>query len=185
MLAPGPVYGAEPLLRAFARVHARNPRARLALYGPGTAALGETVRRLCGSGSPAVKLFGEVYRPEALALVARSDVFVRPTLADGDSVSVREAVALGRAVVATSVGTRPREARLVAAGDAEALAQGLVAAAADRPALRVAEPAGDDCVDRLLELYEGRPARAAPAKVPQTQAHAPVEASACAASAAS
>jgi glycogen synthase len=156
MLAPLPVYGAEPLLRAFARVHAANSRARLALYGPGTGEMAGVVARLCGDAAPAVRCFGEVHRPAALALIAGCDVFVRPTLADGDSVSVREAVALGRAVVATSVGNRPPEARLVAPGDSVALAAALADAGNERPALRLAgdgacEPV--DCVQRLLELY--------------------------------
>jgi len=47
-------------------------------------------------------------------------VFVRPTLADGDAVSVREALALGRVVVASAVGERPAAARLFPAGDAAA-----------------------------------------------------------------
>jgi glycogen synthase len=184
MLAEGAVYGAEPLLRAFAHVHAANTRARLALYGPGTAQLGETVRRLCGPASAAVKLFGELHRPQALALIAGCDVFVRPTLADGDSVSVREAVALGRAVVATSVGARPREALLVAPGNSDELAHAL-ASAGERPSLRIAGVAGDDSIARLIDLYEARFAGAEQAPLAAKPAPSPVEASACAASAAS
>jgi glycogen synthase len=184
MLAPGAVYGAEPLLRAFARVHAAAPQARLALYGPGTARMHDDVVRRCGPACRAVKTFGELHRPEALALVAQSDVFVRPTLADGDSVSLREAVALGRPVVATAVGTRPPEARLVAPDDAEALANALLAAGRERPPLRLAAEPEVDCVDRLLELYGGPPSPA-PEKVAHEPVAAPVEAPACAASAAS
>jgi glycosyltransferase involved in cell wall biosynthesis len=197
MLAPGPVYGKETLLRAFAMVHAKNPRARLVLYGPGTDLIGAEVAALCGSAAPAVQAFGEIHRPSALALIAASDVFVRPTLADGDSVSVREAVALGRAVVATTVGTRPPEARLVPPGDAEALAMALIGAAQEHPALRVA-PAPEqaekaDCLRRLLELYGAADSRATaeqsavaapPGKNPGTTDNK-VETPACAASAAS
>jgi glycogen synthase len=158
MLAPGPVYGKETLLRAFGLILARNPRARLALYGPGTELLGAEVARLCGAGvASAVHAFGELHRPTALALIASCDVFVRPTLADGDSVSVREAVALGRAVVATSVGTRPPEARLVPPGDSGALAAALLEASHEHPSLRVApapeQAAKTDCLRRLLALY--------------------------------
>jgi glycosyltransferase involved in cell wall biosynthesis len=199
MLAPGTVYGKETLLRAFGVVHARNPRARLALYGPGTELLGPEVARLCGeSAASAVHAFGELHRPTALALIASCDVFVRPTLADGDSVSVREAVALGRAVVATSVGTRPPEARLVPPGDTDALATALVDAAQEHPSLRVApapeEAAKADCLHRLLALYSsGSGKDAVPATGPAAPARqetpetigTPVETPACAASAAS
>ncbi|TMB39470.1 MAG: glycosyltransferase family 4 protein [Deltaproteobacteria bacterium] len=160
MLAPGPVYGKETLLRAFGRIHAQNSRARLVVYGPGTELMGAEVAQLCGeAAASAVHAFGELHRPSALALIAASDVFVRPTLADGDSVSVREAVALGRAVVASSVGTRPPEARLVPPGDVDALAAALLEAAQEHPSLRVAPApetaAKTDCLQRLLELYSG------------------------------
>ena len=160
MLAPGPVYGKETLLRAFGRIHAQNSRARLVVYGPGTELMGAEVAQLCGeAAASAVHAFGELHRPSALALIAQSDVFVRPTLADGDSVSVREAVALGRAVVASSVGTRPPEARLVPPGDVDALAAALLEAAQEHPSLRVAPApetaAKTDCLQRLLELYSG------------------------------
>jgi len=185
MLAPGSVYGHETLLRAFAAVHGRNPRARLAVYGPGTELIGADAAKICGSAAPAVHAFGEVHRPSALALIASCDVFVRPTLADGDSVSVREAVALGRAVVATSVGTRPAQVRLVPPGNADALAAALQEAAAPRPSLRVAQaPEDGDCLRRLLALY-GAPG-SAPAATPRQQSDKTlVETPACAASVAS
>ena len=56
------------------------PGAALALYGPASDAV----------HVEGVRAFGELHRAQALALVAACDVFVRPTLADGDSVSVRE-----------------------------------------------------------------------------------------------
>jgi hypothetical protein len=43
----------------------------------------------------------------AAALYARSDVFVRPTITDGDSVSIRECLALGTPVVASDSVKRP------------------------------------------------------------------------------
>src|SRR5207249_638390 len=92
MTAPRREYGQEVLLRAFAEVRVKLPDAALALYGPGS----DSVR------DAGVHAFGELHRPQALALMAACDVFVRPTLADGDSVSVREALALGRRVVVTA-----------------------------------------------------------------------------------
>jgi glycosyltransferase involved in cell wall biosynthesis len=55
--------------------------------------------------------------------MARSSVFVRPTLRDGDSISVREAKALGLPVVASNVGTRPEGTLLFEAGDVDGLVQ--------------------------------------------------------------
>ena len=173
MLAPGPVYGKETLLRAFGRIHAQNSRARLVVYGPGTELMGAEVAQLCGeAAASAVHAFGELHRPSALALIAQSDVFVRPTLADGDSVSVREAVALGRAVVASSVGTRPPEARLVPPGDVDALAAALLEAAQEHPSLRVAPApetaAKTDCLQRSSTRALPAPPALLPTPRPQS-----------------
>jgi len=139
MVAPRPEYGEPVLLRAFASVLEQRPSARLALYGSGSES-----QRAAG-----VRGFGELARPQALALMAACDVFVRPTLADGDSVSVREALALGRRVVATEVGTRPREVRLVPPGDAAALAAAMLEDAA--PASSSDAP---EVLERILSLYQ-------------------------------
>ena len=150
MTPPRPEYGQPVLLRAFATVLHQQPKARLALYGGGTEAI----------AAAGVKGFGELPRPQALALMAGCDVFVRPTLADGDSVSIREALALGRPVVATSVGNRPDGVRLVPPGDATMLAEAMIASANDSPA---APSAATGVLDRILSLYEEAPACAASA----------------------
>src|SRR5438552_8096816 len=141
MVSPRPEYGLPVLLRAFERVRVSLPSAALALYGTAS----EDVK------APGVRGFGELFRPQALALIAACDVFVRPTLADGDSVSVREALALGRRVVATSVGHRPAEVRLVPPGDAAALAEALVASSAETGAQQPA--VAPDGLQRILSLY--------------------------------
>jgi len=84
-------------------------------------------------------------------LLAACDVFVRPTLADGDSVSVREALALGRAVVATSVGHRPEGVLLVPPGDAAALSAAMIEAVEGSERRPAEVPA--DSLQRILSLY--------------------------------
>jgi glycosyltransferase involved in cell wall biosynthesis len=143
MVAPRPEYGQEILLRAFTQVRARLPEAALALYGPAS----DSVRE------DGVRAFGELNRSQALALMAACDVFVRPTLADGDSVSVREALALGRQVVATAVGHRPQAVRLVPPGDPAALAQALLASMAPGEARPAQREADTDSLQRILSLY--------------------------------
>jgi glycosyltransferase involved in cell wall biosynthesis len=143
-LAPGPTYGADLLLPAFAAVRVRRPGAGLVVFGPGTAALRED----------GVLSLGELGHAEALGVVAAADVFVRPTRADGDAVSVREALAAGRRVVASDTGNRPPGCLLFPRGDAGALARAL-ADAPDLPAPEIAPtPArGDDPFDVLLATY--------------------------------
>jgi glycogen synthase len=149
-LAPGLEYGATVLLDAFALVRARRPDAGLVVYGPGTRApalvAAARARGLVGS----VHHLGELERRRALAVVAAADLFVRPTLADGDAISVREAIALGRPVIASAVGTRPPETTLFPVGDAGACAEMIFQSLAKRlpdHEHRV------DCLPTLLDLY--------------------------------
>jgi len=162
-LAPGPTYGGDLLLPAFEALRARRPRAGLVAFGGGTD--GDAWR------APGVLGLGEIPHAAAVAVLAAADVFVRPTRADGDAVSVREALALGCAVVASEVGHRPPGCLLFPAGDGRALSARLAQAArAPRPGRRV-PPA--DPFDALLGLYaalwpsspptdDGRPDRRAP-----------------------
>jgi glycogen synthase len=142
-LLPLPIYGADLLLEAFAALRRRFPRAGLALFGQGTQAQELSL--------PGVLGLGEIAHGEALGILEATDVFVRPTRADGDSVSVREALALGCRVVASDVGHRPPECELFPVGDAGALAARLeAAAAARRPGPRAA---GEDPFDVLVAAY--------------------------------
>jgi glycosyltransferase involved in cell wall biosynthesis len=176
-LAPGPEYGAILMLDAFKIVHSHheitqahnkivhpqnkimqvhNNQPGLILFGPGTRdqALAAAVR--ARGLAEAVHLFGELQREQALAVMAACDFFVRPTLADGDALSVREALALGRPVVASAVGARPAGVRLFPAGDAAACAELLFSSVAQRLPER-SPPV--DCLPALLSIYRRLGAR--------------------------
>ncbi len=112
-LAPGPIYGADDLSAAFDALRARLPGAGLVTFGAGTEAPGWNREGRLG--------LGEVEHAVALAAMAAADVFVRPTRADGDAITVREALALGCAVVASEVGHRPAACLTFPAGDRGAL----------------------------------------------------------------
>ncbi len=68
-------------------------------------------------------LAGDTEHDLCIEIMSRSNVFVRPTYRDGDSVSVREAVGLGVPVVASNVGTRPDGVFLFNPGDVDGLVQ--------------------------------------------------------------
>jgi hypothetical protein len=135
-LAPGVHYGEDVLLEALVILRRRLADVGCLVYGPGTddPAFAERVRER-GLGEAVIAL-GEIDHPAALGAMRLSDVFVRPTRADGDSVSVREAIALGTHVVASDVGHRPRAAIRFRAGDPDDLAaaiQSALASAAPPP----------------------------------------------------
>jgi glycosyltransferase involved in cell wall biosynthesis len=88
----------------------------------------------------------------AVPIIARSSVFVRPTVTDGDSIAVREALALGVAVVASDAVPRPPGALLYALGDADELVATVRAALQRRDAPPVEDQ--PDAVAHMVALYE-------------------------------
>ena len=147
-LARGPEYGADLLFHGFAKLRKAAPDAGLVAFGPGSDELDGRARR--AGIDDATTLLGELARPAGLGVVAAAHVFVRPTYADGDALTVREALALGRPVVASDVAPRPPGTLLFRTGDALALSDALLAALSrDVPA---APPSADGAVE-ILELY--------------------------------
>lgn len=153
MLAPGPDYGAEELFAAFASLRATRDDVALAVYGPGTES--DETRRLAESlGAAPVLRLGQIEREEALALMAASDVFVRPTRVDGDAVSVREALAMGRPVAASRAGARPPGVHLCAPADPDDLARAIGEALDEAQAGHARSPVlATDGIDTVLRLY--------------------------------
>lgn len=141
-LSPGPIYGADLLLPAFAALRRRFPRAGLVAFGVGTE------QELRGEGLLGL---GEIDHDQALAVLEVADVFVRPTRADGDAVSVREALSLGCRVVASDVGHRPAACLIFPAGDGAALAERMAEACEARPPEAPAREA--DSLDDLVAAY--------------------------------
>ena len=92
----------EGLLRAFARLAAEVPQARLWLVGDGPLrGAVEALRRDLGLEAQ-VSLLGE--RDDVGALLAAADVFVLPSVWEGLPLGLLEAMAQGLPVVATDVG---------------------------------------------------------------------------------
>jgi glycogen synthase len=146
-----PEYGFDLLVDALGPLRGRYPSLGCVVMGSGEQrAEAETRIREAGLEDH-VLLAGDIDHQACLALMSLSDVFVRPTLEDGDSISVREALALGVPVVASRVGTRPAGAMLFPPGDVEGLVtQVEQALAMERGA---AAPAAGG-MDRLMEIYQ-------------------------------
>jgi glycosyltransferase involved in cell wall biosynthesis len=146
-----PEYAIESQLVALHHIREERPDAGLIIVGSGS--LHDHLRRTIAASAPAdhVLLCGDVAHENTLRLIARSDVLLRTTLYDGDSVAVREALGLGTPVVATDNGMRPNGVHLYPVGDARALDATIARAlAAGRSA---AAEADDRNIDAVLELY--------------------------------
>ena len=158
----------ELLVRAIDRLRPRFPSIRCLLVGDGSrrAALANLVDSL-GLASR-VTLAGA--RADIPDLLGAADVFVLSSLKEGLPVSLLEAMAAGRGIVATSVGGVPETIRdgesglLVPSGDVEALAGGIARLLADEGLrARLGRSARDDVerdydvrkiVGRIESLYE-------------------------------
>ena len=146
-----PEYGSDLLATAVARMRLRYPSVGCLVMGSGEQRE-EAKRQIHETGlDENVLLLGDVNHDTCLALMSVSDVFVRPTLADGDSTSVREALALGVPVVASRVGTRPAGAMLFQPGNVEEMLTKVELAMAIQ---RDGELPVADCMDRLMEIYQ-------------------------------
>ena len=120
-----PEYGFDLLVEALRELKATHREIGCVVMGHGERS-DEALALVRRAGlADAMLLVGDVDHEQCLALMARSDVFVRPTLMDGDSISVREALALGVPVVASNVGTRPEGTQLFQAGNARELVKQL------------------------------------------------------------
>lgn len=136
-----PVKDLGMLVAAAATASRSNPRLRLAIVGDGPerAALEDTIRRT--QSAHVVTLLG--HRDDVRALLPGFDVFANSSTSEGISLTLLEAMAAERPIVATRVGGTPEvvidheTGRLVPARDPAAFAAALVETVSD--AARAAE----------------------------------------------
>jgi len=149
-----PEYDLPLQIEVLGRVRERFPEAGLVLVGSGSLE-GELRRRIAAEPfGEHVLLCGDVERQVTLRVIADSDVMLRTTLYDGDSISVREAVHFGVPVVATDRAPRPEGVRLVPAQDPARISEAAEAClrnGARRPPRN--EPREENLA-ALLALYE-------------------------------
>jgi sugar transferase (PEP-CTERM/EpsH1 system associated) len=144
---------ARAFIRALERAPALRPRLRLVITGDGP--LAAEVERILAAAGVADLAWLSGARDDVPELLRAFDVFVLPSLVEGISNTILEAMASGLPVVATNVGGNAelvddgRTGMLVPAGDVDALA-GAIVRYADAP---VARAAGDAARERVLRLF--------------------------------
>jgi glycosyltransferase involved in cell wall biosynthesis len=145
-----PEYGFNLLVEALARVKCLYPSFGCLVMGSGEQRA-QAQERIREAGlEESVLLLGDVDHDACLASMAACDAFLRPTLEDGDSISVREALSMGVPVVASRVGTRPAGAILFRPGDVDEM----LAAIELAMTVKIGnQAAAAGCMDRLMEIY--------------------------------
>lgn len=177
-----PEKGHATLLEAWPRVLERVPAARLLVVGEGSrrAELEEQARSLGIMGEdctddacvgtrharPHAKVIFTGRRDDVPAVTAALDVAVLPSYREAQGITILEAMALGRPVVASNVGGIPemvedgRTGLLVPPHDAEALAAAIVRLLTDHPYADILAHAAHDlvhdrfCVERMVREIE-------------------------------
>src|SRR5262249_60029284 len=102
-------------------VRERFPDAGLVIIGSGSLEAEVRARIQSKPYDEHILLCGDIPHSITLRAIAESDLFLRTTLYDGDSISVREALLIGTPVIAIDNGMRPGGTRLIPCSDSDAL----------------------------------------------------------------
>ena len=151
-----PEYGASLAIQAAQRLLRDHPNLGLVLLGIGPE--GEKQLPDYTSIKQHVFLSGPVDASVALSVIRQLSLFLRPTYFDGDSLSVREALALGIPVVASNTGLRPKGVVLFEPGQIDDLEDKLNYAPSPsrrtngEPREREFETPGG--VDLMMQIYQ-------------------------------
>jgi len=119
------IYGVDVLLRATVMLRQSFPEAGALViaFKSDNSAYNNEITHLVGSSNIQDSVLFPAPFPQIAEAMRQSDVLVRPTLSDGDSIVVREALTLGLPVIASDVGYRPEGVRLFRSEDHEDLAR--------------------------------------------------------------
>jgi glycogen synthase len=149
-----PEYGASLALKAIQRLLHKYPNLGLVMLGIGP----EGAKQLPGLADVREHVFltGAVDANVSLSVMRHFGLFLRPTYFDGDSLSVREALALGIPVVASNTGLRPKGVVLFEPGQIDDLERKLDYAIQHREELMVNQlnaPQTGSGVDLMMQIY--------------------------------
>jgi glycosyltransferase involved in cell wall biosynthesis len=159
-----PEYDLGLQIRALGTLRRTFPNAGLIIIGSGS--LQPELRALLAT-EPAgehVLMCGDVAHADTVRVMAASDVFLRTTLYDGDSVSVREALQLGVPVIASDNGMRPVGVTLIPRSDGDALIQAIKTVLSGPDRHNASVPAVEGALDEVLDLYRRLTGTVAPAR---------------------
>jgi glycosyltransferase involved in cell wall biosynthesis len=149
-----PEYEIPLQIETLGAVRQRFPNAGLAIIGGGSqeAQVRQQIQSKPYAGS--ILLCGDVPHSITLRALAESDLSLRTTLYDGDSISVREALLIGTPVIATDNGMRPQGTHLVPYSDSEALCQAIERVLTQTPRRQAQGDTGEQNIKEVFALYQ-------------------------------
>jgi glycogen synthase len=149
-----PEYDLSLQIDVLGEVRRRFPNAGLVIIGSGS--LEAEVRASIQSKSYAehMMLCGDIPHSVTLRAIAESDLFLRTTLYDGDSISVREALLIGTPVIATDNGMRPGGIHLIPSSDPDALRRTIEKVLTKPAPEQTRGDTGERNIEEVFELYQ-------------------------------
>ena len=143
-------------INALEHILASHPSTGLVIIGGGS--LEAELKSLVQAREyrPHIHLAGETERRLVLRMIEDADLVLRTTLYDGDAISVREAMHLGKHVIATDNGMRPKGIQTIPVGDMRALIDAANTALhlTDSPPAYDQELGGNSNIAAVVKLYE-------------------------------
>ncbi len=149
-----PEYGIELVVGALKELRAAYPRLGVVIMGPGPEVKLQ-INELTDVDRH-IMFTGPMPHETVLGVMKELSIFVRPTYTDGDSISVREALALGVSVIASDTGYRPDGVILFRKGNLQDFLGKLRHAIehSDELAAQAGQVSPCDSATRLLNIYE-------------------------------
>jgi glycosyltransferase involved in cell wall biosynthesis len=149
-----PEYDLSLQIDVLGQVRERFPDAGLVIIGSGSLETEVKERIQSKPYAEHILLCGDVPHSTTLRAIAESDLFLRTTLYDGDSISVREALLIGTPVIATDNGMRPGGTRLIPCSDPDALRRTIEQVLTETAPEQPQGDTGERNIEEVFELYQ-------------------------------
>jgi glycosyltransferase involved in cell wall biosynthesis len=149
-----PEYDLPLQIQALGLARQRFPDAGLVIIGSGSLEQRLRAQIAAARDGSHIRLCGDMEHGVTLRAIEDCDVFLRTTLYDGDSISVREALQLGAPVIATDNGMRPGGCDLIPPSNLAALLEAIERQAGADRRERPGAAVGTENLEQVLAVYE-------------------------------
>ena len=149
-----PEYEVPLQIDVLAAVRERFPQAGLVIIGAGSLEAEISQKIESKPYAEHILLCGDMPHAITLRAIAESDLLLRTTQYDGDSISVREALLSGTPVIATDNGMRPAGTYLIPRPEPDALRQAIEQVLTQRDRKKPCGDAGEQNLAAVFELYQ-------------------------------
>jgi glycosyltransferase involved in cell wall biosynthesis len=149
-----PEYDLSLQIRVVGLLQQRLKDVGLIIIGSGS--LEPSLRKAINLASYAehVLLAGDVERQVTLKVIADSDIYLRTTLFDGDSISLREAIHFGVPAIASDRARRPKQVRVIPAENIHALHDAVLQELEESTRGAASKEADVSNLNAVLQVYQ-------------------------------